>query len=68
MKTVSFQGTQLTDSQRRRLRLQQHLRPTARPELLAPIVADTTDDTPRRQWSVVMHERGTPYVGDIFKF
>lgn len=68
MKTVSFQGTQLTDSQRRRLCLQQQLRPTARPELLSPIVADTTDDTPRRQWFVVRQERGTPYVGDIFKF
>jgi hypothetical protein len=27
-----------------------------------------TGKPPARQWTTIIQERGTPYVGDIFKF
>lgn len=76
MKTVSFQGTQLTSGQRRRLQLQQQAR-----AFVNPVLQQQMNDTfaeldrrkqqgikPERQWFLERQERGTPCVAEMFGF
>tara|TARA_Y100001972_G_C7455570_1_gene232845 strand:+ start:160 stop:390 length:231 start_codon:yes stop_codon:yes gene_type:complete len=76
MRTVSFQGTQLTTGQRRRLQEQQQAR-----AFVNPILQQQVNDTlaaidsrkqlgakPERQWFLVHQERGTPCVAELFGF
>lgn len=74
MKTVSFQGTQLSAADRRKLEMQR--RPFLNDHLNAQ-VQTALDETEQRKaqgvkaprlWAVIMSERGTPYCGDFFKF
>lgn len=73
MKTVSFQGTQLSAGQRRQLAFQQQTR-TA---FLNPILAETVDQAlaavelrkeqgvkPERIWSVDRQEKGTACIAE----
>lgn len=74
MLTVSFQGTRLTPSERRRLEQQR----CARAAFPAPSIAElvplelvsSTRSVPDvvRPWSVDFVARGTPFVGDCFGF
>lgn len=74
MRTVSFQGTQLSDAQRSKLAIQS--KPFLNPLLAAQVDAAIEETEQRkaagirpvRQWSLERLERGTPYVGDIFNF
>lgn len=76
MKTVSFQGTALTDSERRRLNasrrpdplLNTHLSELVSNSLAEDSARKATGQPPARQWQLITHQRGTPYVGDIFIF
>jgi len=76
MRTVSFQGTQLTSGQRRRLHEQQQVR-----AFVNPILQQQVNDTlaaidsrkqlgtkPERQWFLDRQERGTPCVAEFFGF
>lgn len=75
-RTVSFQGTQLTSGQRRRLQEQQQARPFVNPVLqqqvnqtLAALEARQSQGIkPERQWFLEPQERGTPCVADLFGF
>lgn len=74
MRTVSFQGTRLTDAERRKLDLQR--RKFFMPDLSVAVDAALQETEkrksegikPPRLWTVERVERGTPYVGDIFLF
>jgi len=76
LRTVSFQGTQLTSGQRRRLQEQQQARPFVNPvlqqqvnETLAALDARQSQGIkPERQWFLERQERGTPCVADLFGF
>lgn len=72
MKTVSFQGVQLTAGQKLRLQQQQHVR-----AFMSPILADQVATTlavievrkeqgikPERQWFVERQETGTCSVAE----
>jgi len=75
-RTVSFQGTQLTSGQRRRLQEQQQARPFVNPvlqqqvnETLAALEARQSEGIkPERQWFLERQERGTHCVADLFGF
>lgn len=78
MRTVSFQGTQLSASQRRRLAMQQQAKPFLNTHL-AQQVEQTLEavDTLREEGTQgenpnkFRHDttsRGTPYVGDLFGY
>lgn len=73
MKTVSFQGSQLSPGQRRQLAFQQQ----ARSAFLNPILAETVDQAlaavelrkeqgvkPERQWFVERQEKGTTCIAE----
>ena len=77
MKTVSFQGTQITAGQRRQLAFQQQ----ARAAFLNPVLAESIDQTiqllaerkeqgakPERVWFLDYESKGTPFVGDCFGY
>lgn len=76
MRTVSFQGTQLTSGQRRRLEEQQRTRAFMNSvlqqqvsETLATLDSRQSEGRkPERQWFLERQERGTPYVADVFGF
>lgn len=76
MRTVSFQGTQLTAGQRRTLQRQQAARAFVNPilqqqvnETLAAVEARQSQSTkPERQWFLDRQERGTPCVAELFGF
>jgi len=76
LRTVSFQGTQLTSGQRRRLQEQQQARAFVNPilqqqvnETLAALEARQSEGIkPERQWFLERQERGTPCVADLFGF
>lgn len=76
MRTVSFQGIQLTAGQRRTLQQQQAARAFVNPilqqqvnETLAAVEARQSQGIkPERQWFVLSDERGTPCVADVFGF
>lgn len=76
LRTVSFQGTQLTSRQRRRLQQQQQAR-----AFVNPVLQQQMNDTfaeldrrkqqgikPERQWFLDRQERGTPCVAEMFGF
>ena len=73
MRTVSFQGTQLSAGQRRQLAFQQQTRAA----FLNPILAETVEKAlaavdarkdqgvkPERQWFVERQEKGTTCIAD----
>ena len=77
MKTVSFQGTQITAGQRRQLAFQQQTRAA----FLNPVLAESIDQTiqllaerkeqgakPERVWFRDYESKGTPFVGDCFGY
>lgn len=75
MKTVSFQGVQLTSSQRRRLADQQRVA-FLNPDLAA-LVRETETAVAKlkeqgaasqRLWTTERTERGTPWLGDVFGY
>ena len=75
MRTVSFQGTHLTSSQRRRIAEQQQVRQAFLNPHLAQIVDDVLSRpaSPERykkpkEWFLESTARGTPFVGDCFGF
>ena len=76
MRTVSFQGTQLTSGQRRRLEEQQRTRAFMNSvlqqqvtETLAALDSRQSQGIkPERQWFLDRQERGTPCVADMFGF
>jgi hypothetical protein len=76
MKTVSFQGAQLTHGQRIRLEQQQRVK-----AFMAPVLIDLVADTlkavetrkeqgikPERQWFVDRQESGTPSIAEWMGF
>lgn len=69
MKTISFQGTRLTDADRRKLAQQQRFLNPHLSETVSSVLAEDADKSTGtkspRWWSVERVERGTPYVGDI---
>lgn len=68
MKTVSFQGTTLTNAQRAKLAFQRRATNMHLVEQVNQALQDqqqSTGNTPR-WWAVDRAERGTPFVGDIF--
>lgn len=76
MRTVSFQGTQLTAGQRRRLDEQQRTRAFMN-SVLQQQVSETLASLdsrqsqgikPERRWFLERQERGTPCVADMFGF
>lgn len=72
MRKVSFQGTQITDAERRKLAMQR--RPLVSQRLASEVTDAIRIDSekkaagvkPARWWSLERYERGTPFVGDIF--
>lgn len=75
MRTVSMQGTALSASDRRRLDMQRrkpllndHLSQMVAKSLAEDEARQATGKPPARQWVQIIHQRGTPFVGDIFKF
>lgn len=76
MRTVSFQGTQLTAGQRRTMQMQQQARAFVNPvlqqqvnETLAAVDArQSLGIKPERQWFLDRQERGTPCVAELFGF
>ncbi|RMS87448.1 hypothetical protein [Pseudomonas savastanoi] len=72
MKTVSFQGVQLTAGQKLRLKQQQHVRSFMNPfltqqvaETLAVIEVRKEQGTkPERIWFVDRQEKGTPSIAE----
>ena len=77
MRTVSFQGSRLTESDRRRLAQQQQARAFINPVLqqqvaqieanLARLQADENRVDPYR-YRLDYQAKGTPFVGDAFGF
>lgn len=74
MRTVSFQGSQLSASDRRRLALQQHVRSFMTPALqqqvhqtLAAVdrLRESPQDDPYR-FRLDYQSKGTPWLGDVF--
>lgn len=75
MRTVSFQGSRLTESDRRRLAQQQQARAFINPVLqqqvalaeanLARLQADENRDDPYR-YRLDHQAKGTPWLGDVF--
>lgn len=74
MRTVSFQGTQLSASQRRNLAFQQQAR-----AFLSPVLQEQVTQTlalaqrshavrPKSEWTVVFSQKGTPCLADVFGF
>lgn len=74
MKTVSFQGVQLSANQRRALDFQQQVRafisPVLQEQLGAALKrsASSVAVRPKSDWTVIRNERGTPCVADAFGF
>ncbi|WP_312247226.1 hypothetical protein [Stutzerimonas nitrititolerans] len=76
LRTVSFQGVQLSSGQRRRLEEQQRTRAFMNSTLQQQVneTLATLDGRqsqgikPERQWFLERQERGTPCVADMFGF
>lgn len=77
MKTVSFQGTQLTSTQRSRLAFEQKTRAGFLNNNLAAQVNETLaaiekrkeeGAKPERQWNVIHQSKGTPCFAEMFGF
>lgn len=74
MRTVSFQGTALTDADRQRMAMQRrqpllnaHLSEMVSKSLAEDEARQATGKPPARQCTWIIKQRGTPYVGDIIK-
>ncbi|MGR3611035.1 MAG: hypothetical protein ACU0BN_19570 [Sulfitobacter sp.] len=77
MRTVSFQGGQLSRSQRDRLDQFRRVQASINTTILQQQVSETLAALeqrksqgvkPERQWFVIVDERGTPCVADAFGF
>lgn len=77
LRTVSFQGGQLTRSQRERLDQSRRVQASLNTTVLQQQVVETfaaleqrkeQGAKPERQWFVIVDERGTPCVADAFGF
>lgn len=77
LRTVSFQGGQLSRSQRERLEQSRRVQASINTTVLQQQVTETfaaveqlkeQGTKPERQWFVVINERGTPCVADAFGF
>lgn len=77
MKTVSFQGTQLSSTQRARLAFEQqtrarflntHLQQQVNETLAAVEKRKEEGAKPKSQWTVVYQAKGTPCVAELFGF
>ncbi len=77
MKTVSFQGGQLTRSQRERLEQYRRTQATVNTSVLQQQVAETfaaldqrkdQGTKPERQWFLEFEAKGTPCVAELFGF
>lgn len=75
MRTVSFQGSTLSASERRSLELRQRAMAAVSQTVLQQQVAATLQaleqhkeqgGKPERVWTTVTNEKGTPWVGDVF--
>lgn len=75
MRTVSFQGTQLSANQRRQLAFQQQAKASFLNPELQQMLADSLAEQERRKalgikperiWFVERNEKGTPWLGDVF--
>lgn len=77
MRTVSFQGTQLSASQRRTMAMQQQVRAS----FLNPVLQTMVDETfaaldqrkeqgakPERQWFVERQEQGTACIAELMGY
>ena len=78
MKTVSFQGTQLSASQRRRLAMQQQAKPFLNTHLAQQVEQTleaveklreegTQGENPNK-FRFESESRGTPWLGDVFGY
>jgi len=76
-RTVSFQGTQLSDPQRRNLALRQQVQASFLNQHLTAMVDETFAKLeqrkaqgikPERVWFPHSTEKGTPFVGDSFGY
>lgn len=76
-RTVSFQGTQLSDSQRRNIALRQQVQASFLNQHLTAMVDETFAKLeqrkaqgikPERVWFPDRTEKGTPFVGDSFGY
>jgi len=77
MKTVSFQGGQLSRSQRERLEQYRRTQATVNTSVLQQQVAETfaaldqrkhQGTKPERQWFLEFEAKGTPCVAELFGF
>jgi len=77
MRTVSFQGIQLSAGQRRQQQFQQQVRANFLSSSLQQIVDDSLAEIakrkcdgvkPERIWFVDRIEKGTPWLGDVFGY
>ncbi len=72
MKTVSFQGIQLTRAERAKLAFQRksktniQLVESVNQAIQVSEQSKSAGNKPPRWWTLISHERGTPFVGDIF--
>lgn len=72
MRTVSFQGAQLSDGQRRVLEQQRQIRSAMNPVLAAQVAATIAvlearkeqGAKPEKQWYLVSQEYGTPCIAE----
>lgn len=78
LRTVSFQGTQLTEAQRRRLAMQQQARPFLNTHLAQQVEETlaavdkmreegTQGENPNK-FRFESESRGTPWLGDVFGY
>ena len=78
MKTVSFQGTQLSASERRAVQLRQQVNSFMNPVLKQSVDAAIAENERKRaeqipfddpyRYRLDYSEKGTPFVGDAFGF
>ncbi|TBU73713.1 hypothetical protein [Phytopseudomonas daroniae] len=77
MRTVSFQGIQLTAGQRRQHAFQQQAKASFLSASLQQILDDSAAELakrkeqgakPERIWFVDRIEKGTPWLGDVFGY
>lgn len=72
LRSVSHQGVQLSESQRRTLVLRQQVQATFMNDHLTAMVTEALVKSetakPERIWFVDRTEKGTPFLGDAFGF
>ncbi|HGM6277354.1 TPA: hypothetical protein ACKSCR_005953 [Pseudomonas aeruginosa] len=74
MRTVSFQGSTLSASERRSLELRQRAMAAVSQTVLQQVAATLQaleqhkeqGGKPEKVWSTISNEKGTPFLGDVF--